>query len=112
MTKRRILKVSKNLKDGEDYKHVNINEDLTKTRNSIAYRARQLKNRKYIAQTWTVDGKIFIKFKNEQIITVTTDRALKQIIADNFPGAMNVAYPPPKKETYAAAAAPHSEDGH
>ena len=40
-TNRRILKASKGLKDGE-YPHVNINEDLTKTRNSIAYRARPL----------------------------------------------------------------------
>jgi len=32
----------KNLKDKPQYKSVNINEDLTKIRNGIAYRARQL----------------------------------------------------------------------
>ena len=54
--KKRILKSSKNLKESEDYSAVLINEDLTKNRNSIAYKARQPKNKKFIKQTWTVDG--------------------------------------------------------
>ena len=39
-TKRRILKASKDLKDGDKYTNILINEDLTRTRNSLAYRAR------------------------------------------------------------------------
>ena len=41
--KKRILKCRKNLKDKPEYQSVNINEDLTKIRNGIAYRA-NLKN--------------------------------------------------------------------
>jgi hypothetical protein len=52
----RIIKASKVLKDGEHFAHVNINEDLTKTRNTLAYRACQLKKKRFISQTWTVDG--------------------------------------------------------
>lgn len=40
--KTRILKFRKNLKDEPKYHSININKDLTKIRNGIAYRARQL----------------------------------------------------------------------
>lgn len=95
-TKRRILKASKHLKHSENFARVNLNEDLTKRRNTLAYRARQLKNKNYISQTWTVDGKIFIKMKNDSIKVVTTDNAFKEFITANFPVAMTVAYPPLK----------------
>jgi hypothetical protein len=42
LIKRRILKCTKLLKESE-YTHVRVNEDLTKRRNAIAYKARQLK---------------------------------------------------------------------
>ena len=96
-TKRRILKASKGLKDGEHFAHVNINEDLTKTRNTLAYRARQLKKKRFISQTWTLDGKIFVRNNRELVTTITTDYRLKRYILDNFPNAMEIAYPPAKE---------------
>jgi hypothetical protein len=47
-----MLKCRKNLKDKPEYRSVNINEDLTKIRNGIAYRARQLKKLKLVTNTW------------------------------------------------------------
>ena len=60
LIKRRILKCTKLLRESE-YTHVRVNEDLTKRRNAIAYKARQLKKASFVANTWTMDGKIFIK---------------------------------------------------
>jgi hypothetical protein len=70
--------VVKGLKDGEHFVHVNINEDLTKTRNTLAYRARQLIKKRFISQTWTVDGKIFVRNNRELVTTITTDYGLKR----------------------------------
>lgn len=109
-TKRRILKSSKGLKDSEQFSMVAINEDLTKTRNALAYRARQLKKKGVISQTWTSDGKIFLKDKHDRVSTVTTDFGLRKLISEQYPLAMNIAYPPPPEPeasqyTYAKAAA-------
>ena len=41
--------------------HVSINEDLTKTRATIAWEARTLKRERKISDTWTRDGVIFVK---------------------------------------------------
>ena len=69
-TKRRILKASNDLKDREHFAYVNINEDLTKTRNTLAYRARQLKRKRFISQTWTVDVKIFVRNNRDLVTTI------------------------------------------
>jgi hypothetical protein len=45
-----------------------INEDLTKIRNGIAYRARQLKKLKLVTDTWTIDGKIFVKVRDRVVL--------------------------------------------
>lgn len=42
-------------------------EDLTKNRSILAYHARQLKKSREIKDTWTSDGKIFIKHHNDKI---------------------------------------------
>jgi hypothetical protein len=93
--KRRILKSSKNLNNSEEFSNVTINEDLIKTRNTIAYRARQLKKAGFLSQTWTVDGKILMKDKSDRITIVTSDYAFKKHIMGNFPEAISIAYPPP-----------------
>ena len=69
-TKRRIFKASNDLKDGEHFAYVNINEDLTKTRNTLAYRARQLEKKRFISQTWTVDVKIFVRNNRDLVTTI------------------------------------------
>lgn len=50
LIKRRILKCTKLLRESE-YTHVRVNEDLTKRRNAIAYKARQLKKASFVANT-------------------------------------------------------------
>lgn len=94
MTKKRILKSSKNLKSSDNYSQVLINEDLTKTIRLLAYKARQLKNRNLIKQTWTVDGKIFIKDKSDRISVTNTETALRSYVSERWPHAMNTVFPP------------------
>jgi hypothetical protein len=76
--KKRILKCRKNLKNKSEYQSANINEDLTKIRNGIAYRARQLKQFKLVTDTWTVDGKHFVKVR-DQVVLVNNVTALNKL---------------------------------
>ena len=50
-----------------------INEDLTKTRATLAWKSRILKREKKIRDTWTRDGMIFIKNNQDEIRTLTSD---------------------------------------
>lgn len=79
--KKRILKCRKNLKDKPEYRSVNINEDLTKIRNGIAYRARQLKKLKLVTDTWTIDGKIFVKVR-DRVVLVNNVTALNKLASE------------------------------
>ncbi|XP_070209670.1 uncharacterized protein [Littorina saxatilis] len=54
-----------------------INEDLTRTRASVAAKARQLKRDKKITDTWTRDGVIFVKSLGDAFHRVTTLRELE-----------------------------------
>ena len=92
--KHRILKCSKNLKESDDYTAVMINEDLTKRRNFLAYKARKLKTADFITNTWTIDGKIFLKNSKGHITTANTELALQTYVLKNCPEAMEVLYPP------------------
>lgn len=65
--KHRILKTAKNLKDLPSYSHVRLNEDLTATRSKLAFICRKLVKSRDIKQTWTIDGKIFIKDRTDAI---------------------------------------------
>lgn len=57
--RQKILKARKNLRNKRD--HIYINEHLTKQRSDLAYNARKLKKEGLIDDTWTMDGKIFVK---------------------------------------------------
>ncbi|CAC5376657.1 unnamed protein product [Mytilus coruscus] len=76
--KKRILRCKKLLKNSRDMKYVKLNEDLTKTRNNIAYKIRQLKIEQIIKDTWTNDGKIMVKDNQEQIHVVNTQDSFDQ----------------------------------
>ncbi|CAG2247340.1 unnamed protein product [Mytilus edulis] len=76
--KKRILRCKKLLKNRRDMKYVKLNEDLTKTRNNIAYKVRQLKIERIIKDTWTNDGKIMVKDNQEQIHVVNTQESFDQ----------------------------------
>ena len=60
--------------------HVFINEDLTKTRATIAWEARTLKRERKISDTWTRDGVIFVKKVETGIQSFTTQRAWKAFL--------------------------------
>ncbi|CAG2199992.1 unnamed protein product [Mytilus edulis] len=80
--KKRILRCKKLLKNRRDMKYVKLNEDLTKTRNNIAYKVRQLKIEHIIKDTWTNDGKIMVKDNQEQIHVVNTQDSFDQFCAN------------------------------
>ena len=61
-----------NLKKSDISNRIFVNEDVTATRALLAYRARQLRKKGNIADTWSVNGKIVIKDKLNKIVTVTT----------------------------------------
>lgn len=46
-------------------------EDLTRKRSELAYNARWLKNNNFIKETWTFDGKVFIKMPDDRIFLCT-----------------------------------------
>ena len=49
---------------------ITVNEDLTRIRAELAYNARELKRKQKILSTWTVDGKVLVKDKCNQIIMI------------------------------------------
>ena len=51
-------------------------EDLTKVRSALAYQARKLKKDRIIQDTWTSDGKIFIKYPDGEIKMCTRAKDL------------------------------------
>ncbi|KAK6191173.1 hypothetical protein SNE40_002911 [Patella caerulea] len=59
-----------------------INEDLTKVRSNLAFQARQLQKEKKIQSTWTSDGIIFIKKRDDRVVLIRTQKQLNQIISE------------------------------
>ena len=58
---KRLLFLKGRKKLRETRQHVYVNEHLTKQRSDIAFQCRQLKKDKLVVDTWTRDGKIFVK---------------------------------------------------
>jgi hypothetical protein len=52
-----LLKNSRQFKKHPDMANININEDLTKYRNRLAYYCRQLAKHRRLKKTWTTNGK-------------------------------------------------------
>ena len=75
-TKTSVMRSARKLKGT----HVFINEDLTKTRATIAREARTLKRERKISDTWTRDGVIFVKKGESGIQSFTTQRAWKAFL--------------------------------
>ena len=61
--RRRIYEARKKLKTSKNpsLKKVYINEDLTKENSKLAYEARQLRTQKRVVDTFTRDGRIYVK---------------------------------------------------
>ena len=75
-TKSSVMRSARKLKGT----HVFINENLTKTRATIAWEARTLKRERKISDTWTRDGVIFVKKGETGIKSFTTQRAWKAFL--------------------------------
>ncbi|CAG2188891.1 unnamed protein product [Mytilus edulis] len=89
--KKRILRCRKFLKGKTEYKYVRMNEDLTKPRNAIAYKVRQLSIERHLRDTWTVDGKIYVKDNQMQVHVVNTMPAFLRFVSIYCcPGYMDV----------------------
>ena len=54
-----------------------INEDMTKSRVTIAWEARTLKRKRKILDTWSRDGTIFAKVRENAVKSFTTTRTWK-----------------------------------
>lgn len=78
-TKIRILRCRKYLKNTK-YKDVRINEDLTKTRDMIAFHAWKLVREKRIKETWTTNGKIMIKDMYDNKHVANSARAFDELM--------------------------------
>ena len=77
-TKKKLYAARKGLKDAF------ISEDLTKTRNTILYRARQQRATGRFLHTWTDDGLIKVRLKsNNKVLSVTTLAQLERIIEES-----------------------------
>ena len=85
IVKRRILKCRTSLKSYSKYKHVYINEDLTRTRKKLYSHARQLLKRKTIVQLWTTNGTILMKDKDNRIYETNTMDALAEVVQQLYP---------------------------
>ena len=77
--RRRVLKARNKLQRVDKPTRIFINEDLTRQRYQLARKARSLKKDKIFDDTWTHDGKIFIKI-HEQINVVTTMEKLMSLV--------------------------------
>jgi transposase-like protein len=80
--KRRIMTARKLCKNHNGPHPIYINEDLTRQRAKLAAEARTAKRSDVIKDTWTYDGKIFVKLNNDEIKFVTTQGALEDLLKD------------------------------
>ena len=69
-----VIRARSNLKDHnkDNDSPIYINEDLTKRKADLFYRARQFKNEKLILDIWTWDGLVRVKDNNRKIHVINT----------------------------------------
>ena len=61
------------------YKHVYINEDLTRRRSSLLFRARQLVKSHVLLGAWSSDGTILVKDTHNNVHRILSDRDLHRL---------------------------------
>ena len=66
---------------------VYINEDLTKTRKSLAYECRQLKRERKIVKTWVYDGNVFVTNRGGTRLKITQNNELDEYRKHKVPPA-------------------------
>ena len=79
-TRERLFKARQKLKEKQEFRKVYINEDLTKATSELAFKARQLRRAGKLAETFTLDGKVFVKkFITASLTLVKNDGHLRQV---------------------------------
>ena len=74
------LRPEKKLKEKQEFRKVYINEDLTKATSELAFKARQLRRAGKLAETFTLDGKVFVKkFSAGSLTLIKNDGHLRQV---------------------------------
>ncbi|CAC5368509.1 unnamed protein product [Mytilus coruscus] len=81
-----ILKSAKKLREIPGLQNICINQDLTKTRDEIAFQARAYVRNHRLKATWVVDGKIMVigKDNNKHAVTCMYDLNDNVFQSDNF----------------------------
>ena len=91
----RLLQARKTLRDNKE--KVYINEDLTKTRKSLAFECRKLRRERKILRTWVYDGNIFVTERGGTKLKVTQDSELDEYRELEVPPASKDRLFPQKK---------------
>ena len=79
-TRERLFKARKKLKEKQEFRKIYINEDLTKATSELAFKARQLRRAGKLTETFTLDGKVFVKkFSTGSLTLVKSDGHLRQV---------------------------------
>ena len=106
-SRQKLFKARRLLKDKPALKNVYINEDLTKATNELAYKARQCRRAGKILETFTSDGKVFVKrFLGGKIIHVKNEDELKKVAAMSQHGGILTGRNQSKRPGPPAVAAP------
>lgn len=71
--RKRLYDARKTLKNRPDLRNVFINEDLTKANGKLAFEARKLKKDKVISETFTRDGRIYVRHRAQDRPVVVRD---------------------------------------
>ena len=76
----RFIRQRTSLKTIVEYDNVFINEDLTKQRNELLFKARKLikDTNSRVSQTWSWDGRIFVKDSDDECHLITAESDLDQ----------------------------------
>ena len=71
-----LLKNTSQLKNNPETANIRITEDLTRYRDRLSFFCRQLIRRKLLKQTWTTNGKIYVRDINDHVHTVRVEQDL------------------------------------
>ena len=63
-----------------DVQNIFINEDLTRERSELFYKARRMKKTRQIMDCWTSDGKILLKTNQGAVKSVVSLEELEQTV--------------------------------
>ena len=77
--RKRVMERRSHLKKVESTSPVFINEDLTKRRAELFWKARQLKRNNKIHDAWTHDGNIIVKDRNNRIVSIKSSNHLAEL---------------------------------